>query len=77
MLINQVYPCMHICYVIYIVSGSTGLYLLLIAYGYEAEQFGAFEFYKITDLWETKVHYRWKYHILQYEAFETTWNMKC
>ena len=26
MLINQVYPCMHMCYVIYIVSGSTGHY---------------------------------------------------
>ena len=26
MLINQVYPCLHMCYVIYIVSGSTGHY---------------------------------------------------
>ena len=58
MLINQVYLCNYMCYVIYIVSGSTGHYFLLIAYGYEAGQFGAFEFYKITDLWETKVQYR-------------------
>ena len=50
MLINQVYPCMHMCYVIYIVSGSTGHYFLLIALGYKAGQFGTFEFYKITDL---------------------------
>ena len=50
MLINQVYPCMHMCYVIYIVSRSTGHYFLLIAKGYEAGQFGTFEFYKITDL---------------------------
>ena len=26
MLLNQVYPCIHMCYVIYIVSGSTGHY---------------------------------------------------
>ena len=50
MLINQVYPCMHMCYVTYIVIGSTGHYFLLIAYGYEAGQFVIFEFYKITDL---------------------------
>ena len=37
MLINQVYPCMHMCYVVYIVSGSTGHYVLLIAEGYEVE----------------------------------------
>ena len=50
MLINQVYPCMHMCYVIHIVNGSTGHYFLLMALGYEAGQFGTFEFYKITDL---------------------------
>ena len=50
MLINQVYPCMNMCCVIYIVSGLTWHYFLLIALGYEAEQFGTFEFYKITDL---------------------------
>ena len=50
MLINQVYPCMHTCYVIYIVSGSTGHYFLLIVQGYGAGQFRTFEFYKITDL---------------------------
>ena len=50
MLINQVYPCIHMCYVICIVSGSTGHYFLLIAKGYEAGKLGTFEFYKITDL---------------------------
>ena len=50
MLINQVYPCMHMCHVIYIVSKSTGHYFLLIVLGYEVGQLGHFEFYKITDL---------------------------
>ena len=50
MLINQVYPCIHMCNAIYIVSRSTGHYFSFIAKGYEAGQFGTFEFYKITEL---------------------------